>query len=343
MKKFIFSLIAMIMMSFSVNAQSHVSSTSLTDNWFVGANVGAVAPLSHSFDWANHGLQTYRPEVGIEVGRWITPVIALGVSGEVQINTTKSKTAFDLGTATADLHVNLSNLFGGYNGTPRNWEFEAIPSVGFVHFYGDVTPTNHRFFALGRVALSANYNFGADKQWVAYVRPAVQYVERVRDTNGQFDLRVGLVYKFSGKSKSHNHVNCNAADLQNELDVLTRKYDALANAPVVTKTVEVVKEVPVEKVVSVDNTFVVNFARGKFNLTDDAKTVLDGVGDNAVVVIDAFASPEGGKSFNQKLSQKRADAVKEYLEARGVRVDSAVGHGSSLASNRIAIVKIKWT
>ena len=34
---------------------------------------------------------------------------------------------------------------------------------------------------------------------------------------------------------------------------------------------------------------------------------------NTKVVITGYASPEGSKSFNQRLSQKRADAVKKIL------------------------------
>lgn len=341
MKKFILSMVVMFMFAISsLSAQSTTCNASIGDNWFAGVNVGTVAPVGHSFDWAEHNwLGDYHKEFGIEVGKWITPVTALGVSYEVQGDLNDSKTWADMGLVTADAHFNLTNLFAGYKGTPRRFEVEAIPSVGFVHYYGNIYPAPHRFMAAGRFAISANYNFGKNREWAVYVRPGIEYIDRVRHYNGLFDVRAGVTYKFKGtKSKSHNFVLCPYSVTQSDYDALSAELKACQEAPakVVRQEVEVVKEVPVESA----STVVINFEQGKADLTSDSKEVLDKISGNATIV--ASASPEGGKSFNQTLSERRAEAIKLYLENRGVKVTSAEGVGvTGNNSNRIAIVTYK--
>ena len=90
-----------------------------------------------------------------------------------------------------------------------------------------------------------------------------------------------------------------------------------------------------------ENTWIVRFAFDSSELTNDAKTILDGIGQDAIVDIVAEATNEGSKDYNKKLSQKRANVVKSYLENRGLRVNSAVGVGASETGSRIAVVKIK--
>ncbi len=64
---------------------------------------------------------------------------------------------------------------------------------------------------------------------------------------------------------------------------------------------------------------VVNFDVGSANLTADAKSALDKIAEEAgrqkgfVIEIMGFSSSDGDAAFNKRLSQKRADAVVEYL------------------------------
>lgn len=339
MKKFIFMLIAMFTLAISAaNAQVTTKNASFGDNWFVGLNIGAISYVDHSFDWAKHDwLGNYHKEFGVEVGKWITPVVGLGLSYEAVGGVNSSKTWADMGLTTADAHFNLTNLFAGYKGTPRAFEVELIPSVGFANYYGDAYPAPHRFMALGRAAVSANYNFGADKQWAVYVRPAIQYVDRVRHYNGLFDVRVGVTYKFKGtKSKAHNFVACPYAVTQADYDKALAEIDALKNAPanVVTQNVEVVKEVSVN---APENLYTVSFAQNSAVLTDEAKAILDRVPANATVDVAGSTSPEGTSVRNEALAQERADAVAKYLANRGVTVSKAVGG----EAGRVAIVSVK--
>jgi outer membrane protein OmpA-like peptidoglycan-associated protein len=48
----------------------------------------------------------------------------------------------------------------------------------------------------------------------------------------------------------------------------------------------------------------------------------------AVVTVEGFADPAGSKAYNEQLSARRADAVREYLLQRGIAADvRAVGYG----------------
>lgn len=64
---------------------------------------------------------------------------------------------------------------------------------------------------------------------------------------------------------------------------------------------------------------VVNFDNGSASLSAEAKTALDKVAEEAgrqkgfVIEIMGFASSDGDTEFNKRLSQKRADAVVQYL------------------------------
>ena len=102
---------------------------------------------------------------------------------------------------------------------------------------------------------------------------------------------------------------------------------------------EVVKEVP-GKTTFVQSTYVVTFSVNSAEIVSTAE--LDGIKSGSNVEIGAYSSPEGKSSANQKLSQKRADAVAKYLQDKGVNVTRIVAKGAdSNHANRIAIVTVK--
>ena len=101
--------------------------------------------------------------------------------------------------------------------------------------------------------------------------------------------------------------------------------------------------------------YVVTFRQGMSNIestqmpyVDQLATYLKQNGD-AKVVINGYASPEGKKSYNEKLAQKRADKIKDILvkkynisasriEAKGMGVGSIYNDPSW---NRVSICVIK--
>ena len=88
--------------------------------------------------------------------------------------------------------------------------------------------------------------------------------------------------------------------------------------------------------------WVVQFAQKSAELTAEAKATLDKIGEDLVVDVIGTSSPEGDAEFNQRLSEKRAAVVADYLTKRGVKVNSWVGKGVQigLATNRLAIVTV---
>ena len=102
---------------------------------------------------------------------------------------------------------------------------------------------------------------------------------------------------------------------------------------------EVVKEIP-GKDVLVNSTYVVTFPANSSKINNTAE--LDGIQKGAKVEIVAYASPEGAKNVNQKLSQQRADTVAKYLQDKGVEVVRILAKGADTNhANRIAIVTVK--
>lgn len=125
------------------------------------------------------------------------------------------------------------------------------------------------------------------------------------------------------------------------------KQDVTYSAPKV-EYVDRVVEKPVEKVVTkevettkaVEKTYVATFAVNSAKIAD--ATELDGIEKGATVDVVAYASPEGKAEANKALSQKRADAVADYLKSRGVNVNRVEAKGANTDhANRIAIVTVK--
>ena len=168
-------LLACALGIFTANAQSVVESTKFTDNWSVGINAGAITPLTHSAFF-----KSMRPAFGVGFSKQLTPNFGLGFQGMGYVNTTRSKTAFDVSDVSLLGKVNLMNLFGSYLGTPRVFEIEAVAGMGWLHYYasgdGDQNSWSTRF------GMNFNFNLGESKAWTLGLQPAIVY-----DMQGDFN------------------------------------------------------------------------------------------------------------------------------------------------------------
>ena len=128
-----------------------------------------------------------------------------------------------------------------------------------------------------------------------------------------FNLNAGIIYKFANSNGTHNFTIVTPRD-QAEIDALNAQINELRNRKpeVITKEVEVVKEVPAVKEFTVSDLVFVTFAQGKYNLTREAKAALDNIKEGSHVQVVGTASPEGSAAFNQKLSENRATVVANY-------------------------------
>ncbi|MBQ9524298.1 MAG: OmpA family protein [Bacteroidaceae bacterium] len=355
MKKFTLLMVAMFSMAFSANAQYNVDGHKFWDNWSLGLE-GGISTNAHDWNSPKGAI------AGITVTKGITPVVSFEFGFNVGINNNyswemaHSANVIDNVSAIASTKINLMNWFGGYKGTPRLFEIQARGGFGYMReFYPDFAgnPTssgNDLNRAIAKFGFDFDFNLGKAKAWTLSVRPAV-VMKMARETSPAF---MGCVYVDRCNAYGHNVIGQLTAGITYHFKTSNGTHNFAAVKPqVVTETVEKIVEKPVEKIVekvvekqvaapASNNIYVVEFEQNKSNLSNTAKATLDQISNGTTVILDAYASPEGAKAYNQKLSQKRADAVKGYLENKGVKVADAKAHGAeSKSSQRVVYVRIK--
>lgn len=340
------------------NAQySNFSSDSrFGDNWSIGIEGGVQTNL-HQFHSPQGAV------FGINLNKDLTPYFGLSLEALAGANNdgnwfslykpyhhVHNGTAIDNLTGFLTGRWNITNSLCGFNGGRRTFELETNVGVGYGKFFANkhyFDPWNAFQFKSG---LNFNFYLGEAKAWAISIRPAVVWN---LSATGQFNscyavgqLTAGVSYHFKTSNGTHFFVKSDASLLQDEIAALTALNAdlaaQLANRPVIEKEVVVEKVVEKGKTNYVDNTFVINFAFNSDELTSEAKATLDKVPTSASANIAGYASPEGNKEYNLQLSDRRAEAVKAYLESRGVKVTKTVGYGAENAeSNRIVIVTLQ--
>ena len=345
MKKIILFL-ALFCAAVSANAQTAIETPKFLDNWYVGVNGGATTNLDFNkvFPW--------NATLGAVLGKDFSPVFGAQleyVSWLGDANFANSHTSFKANNLGVNGTVNLSNLFFGYKGVPRKFEVTGVTGIGWLHIYGDHNldgtygrEDNDELTA--KTAVNLAWNLGKNKAHQIYVQPAINWnltngrhdYVHFNKHNAQIGLSVGYIYKFKTSNGTHNFKMYDVGAMMDEIDYLNRE---LAKKP---KRVEFTKEV--EKIVNVEtNTqWVIQFAQASCELTDEAKSILDGIGENLVVNIEGYASPEGTDDFNKFISSRRAEVVAAYLMNRGIKVNDWVGKGVVFgpSTNRLAVVTV---
>ena len=350
MKKFII-VSAFALGAFTANAQTGetaLQGTKFGDNWSIGINAGAVTPLTHSSFFKDA-----RPAFGFGITKQLTPVFGLGIQGMGYVNTTQSKTAFDASDVSLLGKVNLMNLFGGYQGTPRLFEIEALAGMGWLHYYmngpGDQNSWSTRF------GMNLNFNFGEAKAWTLGVRPAIVYdmegdfntaKSRFNVNNAAFELTAGITYHFMTSNGTHHFTKvkpydpAEIADLNSAINDLrsqvNNKDNQLINANQQVNELQSElnecrnKVVPVETVVKTSRIpeSIITFRQGKSVVDASQLPNVERVASymnkhvNTTVVIKGYASPEGNLAFNEKLAKARAEAIKTIL-VKKYKIDAA--------------------
>ncbi|MCE8465917.1 MULTISPECIES: OmpA family protein [Bacteroides] len=350
MKKFII-VSAFALGAFTANAQTGetaLQGTKFGDNWSIGINAGAVTPLTHSSFFKDA-----RPAFGFGITKQLTPVFGLGIQGMGYVNTTQSKTAFDASDVSLLGKVNLMNLFGGYQGSPRLFEIEALAGMGWLHYYmngpGDQNSWSTRF------GMNLNFNLGETKAWTLGVRPAIVYdmegdfntaKSRFNVNNAAFELTAGITYHFMTSNGTHHFTNvkpydpveiANLNSAVNDLrSQVNNKDNQLINANQQVNALQSElnecrnKVVPVETVVKTNRIpeSIITFRQGKSVVDASQLPNVERVASymnkhmNATVVIKGYASPEGNLAFNEKLAKARAEAIKTIL-VKKYKIDAA--------------------
>ncbi len=340
MKKFILIFVAMFIFATSMFAQeqtNYTGSSKFTDNVSVTVQGGVLT----SFDNFYSGHTAMAPIALVGVDKYVNPV---GVEARTLIGTGNgsynTKTVFDWVNLSGYAKFNVLNMFN-YNGERRTFEPVVYTGLGWGHS----TACLHTNQATYRAGVELNLNLGKEKAWGIVLNPSVVWGGmtdyKLNKHNGSFEVTAGAVYHFKTSNGTRTFAKPRLYS-QSEIDALNARIKELDSRPVAVK--EVIKNVPATNSTAnvnvVEKTYIVTFAKSKADLTNTAKANLDKI--TGTVVIEASASPEGTTKFNQKLSEDRANAVKSYLESRGVKVTKATGLGVvGNESNRIAIVTVQ--
>lgn len=337
MKKFILIFVAMFTFATSMFAQeqtNYTGSSKFTDNVSVTVQGGVLT----SFDNFYSGHTAMAPIALVGVDKYVNPWFGVGVEARTLIGTGNgsynTKTAFDWVNLSGYAKFNVLNMFN-YNGERRTFEPVVYTGLGWGHS----TACLHTNQATYRAGVELNLNLGKEKAWGIVLNPSIVWGGmtdyKLNKHNGSFEVTAGVVYHFKTSNGTRTFAKPRLYS-QSEIDALNARINELNSRPAVVK--EVIKNTSVTNVV--ESTYIVTFAKSKSYLTDEAKKNLDKI--TGTVVIEASASPEGTTEFNQKLSEDRANAVKSYLESRGVKVTKATGLGVvGNESNRIAIVTVQ--
>ena len=347
MKK-ITTLFAAAVMAASASAQT-VAESKTFDNVYVGINAGVATKTTGHASW----LEDLVPNVGLRIGRNFTPVFGLAAESNVYF---KEASGFTTGTIVNYINtsllgtVNLTNWFGGYPGAPRTFEVSALYGLGWGHAFTnrkDLSTTN---CLTSKVGLDFAFNLGEKKAWQLYFEPSINYALNGNGYEGvayninrsAVQLNVGLVYKFKNSNGTHNFVNAVGRD-QSEVDALNAQINSLREEynnqeaqynkaladkdkqiNSLHKALEECQNKPAPKV----STTVTNlqptviFGQGKSSVDAAQYAPIELIANymknhkDAKVEIRGYASPEGSAELNARLSQARADAVRNILIKR---------------------------
>ena len=235
--------------------------------------------------------------------------------------------------------LNLSNFFWGYKGTPRAFEVSAVAGLGWLHAWN--TSENS---LTAKTGLDLAFNLGKKKVHSLVLTPAVYWNLHKIDAiqfnkkGAQLALNLSYIYHFKTSNGTHHFKTYDVGAMNNEINYLHGKLDECEK-----REPKLVERIVEKKVAVPTNTeWFVQFAQKSAELTAEAKATLDKIGENLVVDVIGTSSPEGDAEFNQRLSEKRAAVVADYLTKRGVKVNSWAGKGVHIgrATNRLAIVTV---
>ncbi len=357
MKKFLIMMALMLSLVLGASAQQAIETPKTLDNVYVTVQGGVSTPLNF-----NHVFPV-NPQFGLAIGKQISPVFGVEAEGttwlgshvEIPVldtyvtrfgqNENGNYNAFRGLYVGLNGTVNLTNLFLGYNGTPRGFELSAVAGTGWEHIFTPNEPDNGKNGMGVKTGLDFAFNLGKTKAHTISFKPAVlwnvvtfgEMPLQFNKNHAQLYLGLGYTYHFKTSNGTHAFKVYDVGAMNNEINRLQAE---LAKKPNV-----VVREIIREKIVNVaaENTVWIPFAFDKAELIDDTKAILNNLKDVKAVNVDGYASWEDGSNaeHNKALSIARAHTVTEYLKSIGVNVKNSEGHGAEgITSQRCVIVSV---
>ena len=383
MKKIIL-LAALAMGAVASQAQTTVAGSKFFDNWSFTLKGGMVSPMENfGFFKAARGIagaelrKQITPIFGLGVeGEW-----TVNTSSWTGL---KSANVFDHQYVGVFGTFNFMNAFAGYTGAPRVFELEAVAGTGWLHAYYPHTVAEDGNSWATKVGLNFNFNLGEAKAWTFSLKPAILwnmnhhgiepnvlgYAANYNSNNAVIELEAGITYHFGNSNGTHHFTLVRPYD-QAEVDALNAQINALRadldacgvnNAALLAQIADLQAQLDacnrrpaaVEKVVKDLNNiryvfFNLSSAVIQPNQQPNIAMVADAMKDNkATVTVDGYASKDGSLAFNEKLAQRRADAVKKELVNRyGINADRINAQGKGIGDlfsennwNRVAVCTV---
>lgn len=379
MKKFLMVLalasVSVAGMAQETTEKYSVATNSFWSNWFVQANVAGTAFYSsqeRNAGFSKSPLKDFRNNLGLSlaIGKWFTPGLGLrtkvnGVWGRTVSSEDAKANASKYWQANEQVLFNLSNMLCGYNPN-RVWNF--IPYAGA----GIARNMSYNTYAMGlqagllnefrlsrKFALNLDLSYGIhepdfDGNGATFGEGKPSIKSKDRDLN----VEIGLTYNL-GKATWNKVPDVDAINAlhQSQLDALNAQLadanaenDRLNNLIKNHKCPEA-KTVTVKEVATAPVSVFFNIGKSKIASRKDLQNVkaMTETNKDAKFVVTGYAdSKTGSAAYNQKLSQKRAEAVANELVKMGVSRDNieivakgGVADLTPISYNRRATVEIK--
>ena len=351
MKK-LFLMLAVAASAMTASAQepkSGFADAKFWDNWYLGANLGAVSKAKHQAV-----LKNLNPQFGIRFGKWFTPSVGLAGEGRFLFGNKlygrqlTDKSPFHAMEGNLLGTINFSNAFGGYTGSPRPFEVIGLAGIGFLHNFGTTDkgqfPSNYQKNMLtSKFGLDLAWNFGSEKEWQFYVEPALIYAiggakkfDKIQYNSNRaaVELNVGINYYFKTSNGTHHFLNITECD-QREIDALNNTINDLRNknaadqAKIAQLQAEIARltkalrdcenkpapEPPFEAPTIPSVFYNVNKSLITKQQAENVAVAAQILKNHPELKLNikGYASPEGKAKKNQELSVRRANAVKDLL------------------------------
>lgn len=328
-----------------VNAQTAYQSAKVFDNVSVGVTGGISSPLNFN------SVTPFNTNFGIRLQKDFTPVVGVQAEGLAFVN--GNHFANDVNTWVKATNVgvngvlNLSNLIGGYKGSPRVFEVSTVTGIGWLYKWD--TSSN---YLSSKTGVDLAFNLGNEKQHSIVLTPAVYWnlssgngVEFNRN-HAQLAVNVAYVYHFKTSNGTHHFKTYDIGAKNDEINRLKEELasEGKKNQSLIENNTKLNSQLAAlnSKGDTLNMKWVVEFEQGKSELSSKAKEELKNVIDaKKLVCVVAKASPEGSKDTNKKLSDERAAVVTKYLTDNGVTVKKSEGVGAeSKYSNRVVLITL---
>ena len=330
-------------MAATVSAQT-VTESKTFDNFYVGIN-GGVSTKTTGHAW----LKNLNPNAGIRIGRNFTPVFSLAAESSAYFRNKPNTVSY--GTFVRALNtsllgtVNLTNWVAGYKGEPRAFEVIPVYGFGWLHTFNNVKGLETIDALTSKAGIDFQFNFGKNKEWAAYVEPSITWALNGAGYDGvaynvsksYTQLNAGLIYRFKNSNGTHNFTIAKLRD-QAEIDALNdqindlqsnlrNKENELSRALSdkdrqirdLQNALDDCNKKPKKTATQTNLQPTVLFQQGKSTVDKAQLANVELIANymnahpDAKITIKGYASPEGSKEINDKLSNDRANNVRDIL------------------------------